>query len=345
MSDDPLDALAETEKLIIKQEVSLLEAAAQNLANAVDMDALGNLGETANKYDIYTDDGGHKFKVIETSEACGFTGCCPSGRLCCNPNHALQLHIFAPEHSKDQAIMYADRPCKCGSCCAVFPICTQEMTVYSGPDSGPPGGDGDAEREIAYITQPFLGGFLSPELNVMDRNGDGDDGEQIATIKANGICCIGGICCDQTFNVTSPDGEYMGKIVKEAPEGIGDALKELATDSDNFTMYVPKALDTKKKAAMLGALHLIDYMFFEQGGSANVDLTSVMEGSCPEVTFKCCDLYCCGCVCPCTCTLGGGGDDDGEEGGGDGEEDADGEEEPEEEPEEEEEEEEPEEEE
>lgn len=308
---DPLDALVETEKLIIKQKVSLLEAAAQNAANALDMDALGALGETANTYGIYTNDGGHKFNVVETSEACGFTGCCPSGRICCNPNHKLQLHFFMPEHSKDEAIMFADRPCKCGSCCAIFPICKQEMTVYEGPDSGPPGGEDNTDREVAYITQPILGGFLSPQLNVMDRSGD--DGEQIATITANAVCCIGGICCDHTFNVTDSDGEYMGKIVKEAPEGIGDALKELATDADNFTMYVPKELDPKKKAAMLGALHLIDYMFFEQGGAANVDLSGIMSGEMPEVTFKCCDCYCCGCICPCTTSCGGEEEETGEE--------------------------------
>lgn len=304
MSDDPLDSLAETEKLIIKQKVSILEAAIQNAANAVDMDAVGALGEVANNYAIYTPDDGLKFRVVETSEACGFSGCLPTGRLCCAPNHQLQLHIFSPDHSKDQAIMFADRPCKCGSCCALLPICTQEMTVYQGPDSGPPGGEDNKENVIAYITQPFMGGFFSPQLNVMDR-GEDDGGEQIATITSNATCFIGGICCDQTFEVTSPEGEYMGKIVKEAPDGIGDVLKELATDADNFTMYVPKELDVKKKAAMLGALHLLDYMFFEQGGAANVNLVDVMSGSCPEVNFKCCDIYCCGCVCPCTTSCGG----------------------------------------
>jgi len=310
MSDDPLNVLAESEKLIIKQEVSLLEAIAQNAANALDMDALGALGETANKYNIYTDDGGLKFKVVETSEACGFTGCCPSGRICCAPNHQLQLHIFAPELSSSEAIMFADRPCKCGQCCSCLPICTQEMTVYSGPDTGPPGGEDNSENQIAYITQPFMGGILSPQLNVMDR---AEDGEEIAIIKSNAVCCIGGMCCDQTFEVTSPDGEYMGKIVKEAPEGIADVLKELATDADNFTMYIPKDLDTKKKAALLGSLHLLDYMFFESGGAANVDLTSIAEGGCAELNIKCCDMYCCGCLCPCTCTLGGGGGDETEE--------------------------------
>lgn len=67
-------SLADTERLIIQQEVELLEAGANAAANAVGMDALGALGEQANKYDIFTDTGGKKFRVIETSEYCGFTG-------------------------------------------------------------------------------------------------------------------------------------------------------------------------------------------------------------------------------------------------------------------------------
>merc|ERR1711957_18820 len=89
-----------------------------------------------------------------------------------------------------------------------------------------------------------------------------------------------------------------------------------ATDADNFTMYVPKELDPKKKAAMLGALHLIDYMFFENGGAANVDLSGIMSGEMPEVEFKCCDCYCCGCICPCTTSCGGSEEETPPEGGG-----------------------------
>jgi hypothetical protein len=67
-------SLADTERLIIQQEVELLDAGANAAANAVGMDGLGALGEQANKYDIFTDTGGKKFRVIETSEYCGFTG-------------------------------------------------------------------------------------------------------------------------------------------------------------------------------------------------------------------------------------------------------------------------------
>ena len=318
---DPLDALTETSKLFIKQRVELLEVIAQTAANALDMDMLGALGETANKYDAYTDDGGLQFKVVETSDLCGFWGCCPSGRACCRPNHKLQLHVYAPQYSEKKEIMYMERPCKCGQCCACCECCTQEMDVFKGDSAASEG------EQIAHITQPLLGGGLSPKLLIMDREG----GEVQAEIQSNAVCCIGGMCCDHTFTVKDVDGNDMGKIVKEKPEGFQDILKELGTDADNFTLHVPVDLPPEQKAALLAALHLVDYMFFEDEGAANIDMTPLMEGSCPETTIKLCDCYCFGCLCPCKCTFGGKSDDNPEEGGEEG-----GEDEPEEEPEEEE---------
>ena len=62
METDPAleEALQETERLVIKQEINWLEAAANNAANAVDMPELGAFGEMANEYKIYGDDHGKK---------------------------------------------------------------------------------------------------------------------------------------------------------------------------------------------------------------------------------------------------------------------------------------------
>ena len=109
------DALGDTERLIIQQKIEYLEAAANAAANAIGMDELGAFGEQANEYKIYADDGGNgneKFKVIEVSEYCGLTG-----RCCCRPNHALKL-LVSPPNDPETEIMYMDRPCKCGQCCA-----------------------------------------------------------------------------------------------------------------------------------------------------------------------------------------------------------------------------------
>ena len=175
-------------------------------------------------------------------------------------------------------------------------------------------GDLKADKEpnpnhlIGYIKQPIMGGMLSPTLDVMDRDSESEQ-QPYATIQAESTCFIGGICCDHTFTIKdSNTGEYLGKIVKERPDGLSNVVKELGTDADNFTLYVNKEMNVKRKANMLAALHLIDYWLFEDEGDFKLDLIN------QECSIKCCDCYCLGCVIPCKCNCGGGGG-----GGGDGE--------------------------
>eukprot|EP00980_Cylindrotheca_fusiformis_P024952 scaffold12769_cov141-Cylindrotheca_fusiformis.AAC.12 len=278
-----MEFFQDTEKLVIKQKFEPLEALANAAANALDMDMLGGLGETANKYDVFTDDGGDKFRVIETSEYCGCTG-----RACCRPNHELKLHVFAPGKSSSEEVMFFERPCKCGQCCACHNICMQEMHVFDGPEA--------MGNRIGYITQPFLGGGLSPTVHIMERE---EDEEPVATVTANAVCCIGGLCCDHTFEVTDAQGNVIGKIIKTKPSDIGQFAQELVSDADVFALEVNKDLDVKRKANIFAALHLIDYMFFENEGEVKLDAAN------QECSFKCCDLYCFGCVCPCNCSCGG----------------------------------------
>lgn len=280
--------LQDTSRLIIKQEVELMEAAVQVAANAIDMTPLGAFGETANKYDVFTDDGGKKFRVIETSQYCG---CNCTNRVCCRPNHSLKLHVYLPEVDQEHGVMHMDRPCKCGQCCACCGCCRQEMSVYEG--EGHAESDEDPTKMIGYIRQSFMGGGFSPKLNVMSRDGDGD--HPMASIKGNMCCCIGGICCDHTFTIKDPSGHKIGKIVKEKPKGLANIAKELTTDADNFTLHVPAGMNPKEKGVMLAALHLVDYMFFENEGDFACDVVN------RKCQFKCCDLYCCGCICPCSC--------------------------------------------
>lgn len=163
-----METLEDTEKLIVKQKFEAIEALANAAANAIDMDALGSLGEVANKYEVLTHDGVDRYRVVEQSDYCGLTG-----RCCCNPNHELKLHVYAPEVSPKDEIMVFDRPCKCGQCCACCDICRQEMIAYDGT-----GG------QVGYIKQPFLGGGFAPKLEVMDRDGE----EPYATSESLKIC-------------------------------------------------------------------------------------------------------------------------------------------------------------
>lgn len=149
----------------------------------------------------------------------------------------------------------------------------------------------DPSQMIGYVKEPFLGGLLSPKLNVMDREG----GREIATIQAEAkCCCIGGMCCNHTFHVKDPQsGRSLGKIVKERPGNLAQIAKELTSDADNFTLHVDPTLPVAQKATFLAALHLVDYMFFEDEGDLSVDFRN------QSCKYKFCDWYFCGAVVPC----------------------------------------------
>jgi hypothetical protein len=155
---------------------------------------------------------------------------------------------------------------------------------------------------IGWVKQPMFGGGLSPKFELMDREG----GEAVATISANAVCCIGGLCCDHTFEVKdSKTGQSLGKLVKEKPESMGQIAQEMVGDADIFTMHVQKDVSVQRKASLLAALHLVDYMFFEDEGEFQLDIIN------RQCSFKCCDMYCLGCKMPCKCVCGGGNSGNG----------------------------------
>jgi hypothetical protein len=74
-----------------------------------------------------------------------------------------------------------------------------------------------------------------------------------------------GACCGGCFSVAMPilkDGVEVGSICKKW-SGLG---KELFTDADNFTIEFPPFASGTERAALLGALFLIDYLYFENSG-------------------------------------------------------------------------------
>ncbi len=65
------------------------------------------------------------------------------------------------------------------------------------------------------------------------------------------------------FKVLSADGEQeVGEICKLW----SGFVKEAFTDADNFGVTFPPNLDVRIKATLLGAVFLIDFMFFEDSG-------------------------------------------------------------------------------
>ncbi|MBU2573176.1 MAG: scramblase [Elusimicrobia bacterium] len=62
-----------------------------------------------------------------------------------------------------------------------------------------------------------------------------------------------------TFKISKDDAE-IGEIVKKW-SGLG---KETFTDADNFSVRFPQGADADQKAVLLGALFLIDMVYFEK---------------------------------------------------------------------------------
>ena len=62
-----------------------------------------------------------------------------------------------------------------------------------------------------------------------------------------------------TFNISKNDME-AGEILKKW-SGLG---KEVFTDADNFSIKFPQGADAEQKAVFLGALFLIDMVYFEK---------------------------------------------------------------------------------
>ena len=84
------------------------------------------------------------------------------------------------------------------------------------------------------------------------------------SLKIIGPFCAVSCCNDVNFEVFSTRGVgkmcSVGKITKQW----SGFAKEAFTDADNFGVTFPLDLDVKIKAVMLGAVFLMDFLFFEE---------------------------------------------------------------------------------
>ncbi|CAG0899734.1 unnamed protein product [Cyprideis torosa] len=67
------------------------------------------------------------------------------------------------------------------------------------------------------------------------------------------------------FEVKNMSGQKVGKISKQW----SGLVKEAFTDADTFGVSFPMDLDVRTKATLMGAVFLIDFMFFEKVGDSN----------------------------------------------------------------------------
>lgn len=182
--------------------------------------------ETKNKYLITNTLGQKVYFAGEES------GCC--ARNCCGPIRPFDLKIV---DNFGQHVINLHRPLACQDCC--FPCCLQTMEV-----SSPPG------TVIGVIEQKWS--IFTPKFVVKNANGE-------EMLRIEGPCCTCRCCSDVKFHIFSSSNTKIGTISKQW-SGI---VKESLTDADNFGITFPIDLDVKMKATLLGALFLIDMMYFE----------------------------------------------------------------------------------
>ncbi|KAF0306203.1 Phospholipid scramblase 2 [Amphibalanus amphitrite] len=184
--------------------------------------------ETNNRYTVHTAEGAAPlFRAAERS-SCWL-------RLCCGPLRALQLLVLDEQRRE---VLHLRRPLRCTGCCS--PCCMQRLEVSAA--------DG---RPLGAVTEQRA--CLRPHLTLHR-----PDGELALTVR--GPRCPLALCRDVKFTVESADGsQQLGTITKQW----GGLARELLTDADTLELTFPVGLDAELKALLLGALFLVDYMYFE----------------------------------------------------------------------------------
>ncbi|XP_064393996.1 phospholipid scramblase 2-like isoform X2 [Halichondria panicea] len=193
--------------------------------------------ETENKYRIRNTLGQQVYFAAEESSV--------FQRQCCGPGRAFQMSIT---DNNNKEVMRLDRPRRCLPCYFCCSCCSPNVIEVQAP----PG------NVVGYVKQDGLG-IIRPWFFIQNA-----DGETILKIKGPVLGCA--CYADANFEVLSADGQTnVGRISKQW----GGLAKEYFTDADNFGIQFPMDLDVKMKAVMLGAVFLIDFMFFESAGGGN----------------------------------------------------------------------------
>ncbi|XP_037074462.1 phospholipid scramblase 1-like, partial [Pollicipes pollicipes] len=183
--------------------------------------------ETKNKYVVTNSMGQRLFYVVEDTDCCT--------RWCFGPIRPFDIRVL---DSQQHEVLHLSRPLRCQGCCC--PCCLQELEVTAGG------------QVIGLVKEEWA--FLRPKLTVMRPDGT-------PVLRIGGPICQCALCSDVSFPVLSADrSREVGNITKQW----SGCVKEMFTDADNMGVSFPMDLETNMKATLLGALFLIEFMYFER---------------------------------------------------------------------------------
>ncbi|CAF1245455.1 unnamed protein product [Rotaria sp. Silwood1] len=197
---------------------------------------------SAQRFQILNEQGQLVFYAVEDeSDTCH--------RWCCGANRAFVIHVF---DQMNQEIIRISREFKCcvGCCwCASANCCAHEAFIES-----PPGVNIGTVRQ----TRSCWRGHLS----LRDAGGN----EHLRVI---GPCCI----CQGIYAGEGNDETELGAIYKEYAGFVNQAF----TGAEKYTIKFPMSLPVPMKAVALGALFLVNFMYFagnadQKGGSSILSL-------------------------------------------------------------------------
>ncbi|XP_078380253.1 phospholipid scramblase 1-like [Oculina patagonica] len=164
------------------------------------------------------------------------TDCCT--RQFCGPGRPFEMKIT---DNMQKEVIHLSRPLRCK--CCWLPCWLQEIEIQS-----PPG------MVIGYVQQkPAL--WTPAKLEVQDA-------QRQPIMIINGPCCPCTCGSDIKYPVSSVDGSSEIGMIWKQWTGF---TREVFTDAASFGVLFPLDLDIKSKAILIGAVFLIDFMFFEHG--------------------------------------------------------------------------------
>jgi hypothetical protein len=166
------------------------------------------------------------------------------------------LHFQRPFHLGRQG---------CGFfCCLNIDCCFQTLRVYGGEgtlkfQNGinlPTLASTDAGKYLGYVREDYS--FCKPKLSVFNDNDD-----KVYEIVGD-FCAI----CRHSFRIYDHHKDtkiehHVGEIRKKW----SGLAKELFTDADNFYITFPKNANARERGLLLGALFLIDFLYFENNNT------------------------------------------------------------------------------
>ncbi|XP_070182216.1 phospholipid scramblase 2-like [Littorina saxatilis] len=196
--------------------------------------------EAKNKFRILNSLGQQIYFATEESDMCQ--------RQCCGPQRGFIYH-FSDNNNQEVFRVKREFECCNGVVCCPCTGCRYMATCE------------DRNGQIlGYVSN--LQFCCSPHFAIYDEN-------QAMVGEVKGPCCpCQNMCCtdDINFEITDLQTNSSMGTIKKVWEG---AIKDMFTDSDNFSVLFPINTEVKKKALMIGMVFIIDMMMYEKQQNSN----------------------------------------------------------------------------